>query len=345
MLFLFQNRMISTPDDVQLGRYHEVPSHEAAFYHSWLTYFGMSEKTQAFVDKIILYRIPILIIISILVGIVFYRFANGWPLSTATFYAVNTLLGELFMVPGNKVPIADVFTVFYYIYGAFFLAGIIGRYVGFMVSNAPEIAANERLKLMEYPEEAVDADGDGYVGFWDRVNYWHIKILYKVGWEDHRSKYLTAISVFVWLIVGVLYGVVMESKSFGSALFFAISTIAGACYVGEPIEWNSRASYIFSSRIGPQCDNGDDMDCEIGMTREILLTVYVFIGYPLFTVLLGQFASLFIEQTVREHEKKILQSPLTEEEYHYAANLYGDDEVHTTTTTCHPIMFPYVYYS
>eukprot|EP00604_Paraphysomonas_vestita_P004245 CAMPEP_0174824870 /NCGR_PEP_ID=MMETSP1107-20130205/38925_1 /TAXON_ID=36770 /ORGANISM="Paraphysomonas vestita, Strain GFlagA" /LENGTH=298 /DNA_ID=CAMNT_0016054487 /DNA_START=128 /DNA_END=1021 /DNA_ORIENTATION=- len=101
----------------------------------------------------------------------------------------------------------------------------------------------------------------------------------------------------------------MESKTFGSALFFALSTIAGACYVG------------------PECDNGDDMDCDIGMIREILVTIYVLIGYPLFTILLGQFASLFIEHTVREHEKQILKSPLSEEEYRYAANLYGDDEL------------------
>lgn len=86
--------------------------------------------------------------------------------------------------------------------------------------------------------------------------------------------------------------------------------------------------------VGPECDGGDDTNCDIGMTREILLTIYVLIGYPLFTILLGQFASLFIEHTVREHEKQILRSPLSEEEYRYAANLYSADEVRLTSSKC-----------
>jgi hypothetical protein len=76
------------------------------------------------------------------------------------------------------------------------------------------------------------------------------------------------------------------------------------------------------------------------VTRELLLTCYVLIGYPLFTILLGQFASLFIEHTVREHEKNILRCPLTEEEYRYAANLYGADEVTLHLLCLHFIILP-----
>jgi hypothetical protein len=61
--------------------------------------------------------------------------------------------------------------------------------------------------------------------------------------------------------------------------------------------------------------------------REILLLIYVLVGYPLFTVLLGQFAEVVIRSTVREHETNILYTPLTKKEYDYAANLYGQDEV------------------
>jgi hypothetical protein len=177
--------------------------------------------------------IPLMIFFSILFGVLLYYYMNSWPLSTAIFYAVNTLLGELFMVPGNKSPIADVFTVLYYIYGAFFLAGIIGQYVGVLVSKAPEIAATERKKLSEYPESPVDSDQDGYVGFLDYCKFLIVRIKHSLGWEDHKWKYLTFFFVLLWLGVGILYGMVMESKSFDSALFFALSTIAGACYVGE----------------------------------------------------------------------------------------------------------------
>jgi hypothetical protein len=252
------------------------------------------------------------------------------------------------MVPGNKSPVADVFTVFYYIYGAFFLAGILGQYVGVLVSNAPEIAATERKKLMECPESPIDTDQDGYVGLCDHIEFHKLRLMQRIGWEANKWKYITFGFVIVWIGVGVLYGMVMENKEFGSALFFAVSTIAGACYVGtvcNPLSLSLFLSPPLTSSLslsvslsislsfsgpGPECDGSDDTNCEIGMTRELLLTCYVLIGYPLFTILLGQFASLFIEHTVREHEKNILRCPLTEEEYQYAANLYGADEVDST---------------
>ena len=174
-----------------------------------------------------------MIFLSIVVGVVFYHLTNSWPISTSTFYAVNTLLGELFMVPGNKSPIADVFTVLYYIYGAFFLAGIIGQYVGVLVAKAPELAATERKKLMEFPDIPFDTDEDGYVGFWDHFEFHKTKIQLKIGWETHKWKFITFGTVLLWMGVGVLYGMIMEGKEFPSALFFAVSTIAGACYVGR----------------------------------------------------------------------------------------------------------------
>ena len=78
---------------------------------------------------------------------------------------------------------------------------------------------------------------------------------------------------------------------------------------------------------GPQCDGEDPTMCDIGLFREICLLIYVFVGYPLFTILLGQFAALMIERTVRDHEMQVISSPLTEKEYNYAANLYENDSV------------------
>lgn len=63
------------------------------------------------------------------------------------------------------------------------------------------------------------------------------------------------------------------------------------------------------------------------MWREIALTIYGLVGYPLFTILLSQFAALIVHRTVREMEIRILHSPLTEKEFHYVAKMYGNDEV------------------
>lgn len=224
--------------NIDSGRYQPLSTSDEITNkcpQSWLEFINNYWTTtrEFLLQYLILYKIPILIFISIFIGVVFYHYINSWPISTAIFYSVNTLLGELFMVPGNKSPIADVFTVLYYIYGAFFLAGILGQYVGVLVAKAPEIAATERKKLMEYPEIPSDIDQDGYVGFWDHIEFHKVRIKLQIGWEVHKWKYITFLIVIIWLGVGILYGMVMEQKEFPSALFFAVSTIAGACYVGK----------------------------------------------------------------------------------------------------------------
>jgi hypothetical protein len=86
--------------------------------------------------------------------------------------------------------------------------------------------------------------------------------------------------------------------------------------------------FIFHlSTSDPTCETSVSKSCDLGMFREISLTIYAIIGYPLFALLLSQFAALIVRKTIREQEIRILNSPLTEKEYDYAANLYGNDEV------------------
>ena len=222
---------------------HSLDDKFLFFYNSILnSYNSFSEISWNFFQQ---YKIIILIFLSIFFGSLFYYYENSWPLSTSIFYTVNTLLGELFMVPGNKTPLADVFTVLFYIYGAFFLAGIIGQYIGVLIARASEIAAGERRKLMEYPENPIDCDQDGYVGIYDYFEFFKMKVMQKIGWESNKWKFITFGFVLLWMGVGILYGMIMENKTFGSALFFAISTIAGACYVGR-IHYFFSLCYLFN---------------------------------------------------------------------------------------------------
>mmetsp|Transcript_1793 Transcript_1793/g.2816 ORF Transcript_1793/g.2816 Transcript_1793/m.2816 type:complete len:518 (+) Transcript_1793:69-1622(+) len=250
-----------------------------------------------------LWRAPAIAIVSLLVGVCFYKIANDWPLSTSVFYAINTLLGILYMVPGNKSDTADAFTILYYVYGVFVLTGIVGTYIGVMISRAPQIAARERRKLSLYFDDSNKNESSDTN---HRKMDW---VLHITGWNEHRYKYMSAAAVAGWIGVGTTYGVIYERWSFQFSLFFAISTIGGACMVGPP------------------CYGNDDTDCEIGPFRETVLIIYVIVGYPLFTLALGHFASLMIERSVREHEKSIIYSPMSEEEYHFAANLFSKDEL------------------
>jgi hypothetical protein len=248
---------------------------------------------------------PSLTLISLFVGTIFYCWDNQWSLSTSFFYAVSTLFGVLFYLPVNKTWWGNMFTIFYYIYGAFFFAGVIGTYGGWLIAKAPEIYAEERRRMLA--EEPEDLDGDGVVGVWDRLIYLRDLVAYKMGWEYHSSKYLTVGAVCLWVVVGTVYGVYYEGWTPLASTVFAISTISAA------------------ANIPPQCLGADTTNCEIGFFRELFLSIYMLIGCPLFTLALGQFAKYMIDRAVKQHEITILHTPITEGEFKYAATLYGDD--------------------
>jgi hypothetical protein len=244
------------------------------------------------------------VIASVAVGVICYMYLNDWKFSTALFYAVNTLLGVLYGIK-NKNDSAEWFTVLYFIYGVFFVALVIGSYVGFMITNASQIAAMERRKLMEVSLAKNDTRGR-------RINvcrqYVRYKIISYIQWDEHGTKYITFMALFVWMLVGSVTFKYFEDWDIGYSLLFALSTVSATC------------------SLDPPCDYVEGQtDCELGTAREIILTVYVIVGLPLFTLALGQTANFMIERTVRNYEMKIMRSPLSNEEYNFAANMYGND--------------------
>lgn len=241
---------------------------------------------------------------SLLVGVICFMYLNEWKFSTALFYSVNTLLGVLYGIH-NKNDAAEWFTVLYFIYGVFFVALVAGSYVGFMITNASQIAALERRKLMEASLASIDTRGR-------RINlcrhYMRYKILSYFQWEEHGTKYITFMALFVWMLVGSIIFTYFEDWAIGYSLLFALSTISTTCSLDPPCEYVE-----------------GQPDCELGVAREIILTVYVVIGCPLFTLALGQSANFMIERAVRNYEMNIMRSPLSNEEYNFAANMYGND--------------------
>lgn len=251
---------------------------------------------------------PFITVLSLGLGTVFYHGANGWDYSTSFFYAVSALLGVLYYVPANATSYGDLFTIIYYIYGAFFLAGVIGTYGGWLVANAPEISASERRKLIS--DGPQDADGDGRVGWNDTLYYWVNVVVYNLAWEDHRTKYLTVAAVLFWIALGVVYGTQYEQWPFVKSLNFAVGTVSCAGLITPPCT---------SDYSGAQM-------CQVGWFREYVLSAYMLIGVPLFAMTLGQFASLMIERTIKQHEEAVMKLPLSQEEFRYATALHGDND-------------------
>jgi hypothetical protein len=167
------------------------------------------------------YTFPILITLSLLIGIVYYKYENHWRLSTAVFIAVNTLIGILYEVPENRTHAADIFTLFYYIYGVFFLTAILGTLIGIVISRSPEITAEEMRRLLLIPSDSNFKEGENLnEKSQNSRNLW---------WSVFKSS-LPFMATILWLGIGGLYGVLVEGKTLGASLFFALSTMSAASY-------------------------------------------------------------------------------------------------------------------
>lgn len=250
---------------------------------------------------------PLLFVVSVAIGTTFYVYFNNWTVWTSIFVAVSTLLGNTYDIPSQELDGGSFFTILFYIYGISLFSGGIGVIVGNLVTAAPLITAEARrqLILMEQPE---DTDGDGAIGCGDYSHYVITNMKYAVGWEDHWFKYAMAIAVLCWIGVGIFYGVFFEELSYRSAFYFALNAVSQA------------------SLRGPACI-GEKTDCDIDALRAVLVSLYLVVGVPLFAFTVGQLARLMMERVIRSNERGIIHKPLTEDEYNYAANLYGTDEV------------------
>lgn len=252
---------------------------------------------------------PLLTFSSLFLGAVYFRNENLWNFSTSFFYSVTALFGVLYYVPTNATDCGNLVTILYYIFGAFFLAGVLGTYGGWLVANAPEIAAKERRRILA--DEPEDFDGDGVVGWRDRIEYWTSYFLHKIGWEDHSLQYITLLAVVLWLSLGTLYGVYYEHWTVIVAVNFAVGTLSAA------------------GLVNPPCVGGTDVTCQIGLFREAFLSLYILVGVPLFTACLGQFADLMVKRSIAQHEIDVLKYPLTPEEFEYASALVDDSSPDT----------------
>jgi hypothetical protein len=238
----------------------------------------------------------------------FYVFYNGWTVGSATFCATATLIGSIYGVPNQPDNVGAAFTILYYVYGISLFTAIIGAIIGSMITRAPLISAQARRKIaqMEQPE---DLDGDGEIGLNDYCSFLRVRFLEAIGWEEYQMNYLVTLAALTWVFLGVLYGVYVEQWGFDHSLYFAMNAVSMAALADPP------------------CEDGEPDHCDVGFYRGIAMSVYLLVGVPLFTLALAQLAGLVINKAVRENEYKIIHQPLTQDEYNYAANLYGNDEV------------------
>lgn len=252
----------------------------------------------------LLFIVPFIFISSVLLGSLFYCLHEDWDIYTSIFYTTQALLGCMYGVPGTVDDMAsNIFTLLIFVYGSTLLAGSIG----YLATNAVDYAIKQqrqRLKLYT----PVDEDHDGIVGLIDWLQFYINNTLVFIGWNNHHRKYLTFIAMFVWIFIGVYYGMAFERYDMLYSVYFSIAAISG------------------SGAAPPACIGDDDSNCSLGSYRAMFMIIYLTVGVPLFTLTLGQFSLAIVENAVRNRELDAMLQPLTEEEYEFACTLDNRDQ-------------------
>lgn len=252
---------------------------------------------------------PVILFLSLLVGVCFYTFANDWDVSLSYYFAASVLLGDMYLVPTEPNPWSSVFTLFYFLWGTTLLAGAITAAANMIVNSAMRIAAEERKRIFSATTGLGEDDG-----LFDEEGKKVVvgglaRLLVYFQWSKYRSKYLALFCALGWLCVGILYGICYEEWDYIHAILFAIAAVSTA------------------GNMPPPCIGIDATRCTLGPVRSIFLGTYIIIGVPIFAYTVGQFAEILVERAIRANEMRLMCRPLTEQEFRFAYELHRGEIV------------------
>ena len=253
----------------------------------------------------LLYIVPVAVVVSLCVGTAVYVKLNKWPVSLSLYYATQVLFGCNFGVPTEPSSDSPYFTLGLYLWGSTVFAGTVGAFASHLVSHASLVSKDERTKL-----RALQGGGGGGLGG-GGLGGGAESILHSQTLFEQRMQLASVGAALLWLLAGTWIWSFFERESVADAAFFALGAMSTA---GFP------APVCF-----PQPDDGgaadDAIDCWLGPSQSLLLALYIAVGAPLFTFAFGQFALSIVERAIRADEQKVLERPLTAQEFQLLRSL------------------------
>lgn len=238
-----------------------------------------------------------------LLGILFYKYYDNFTTSTAYYYAMEAGLSIGFCNPSEKDDWSRLFTIFYVLLGSCFVSGAIG------IVAASILSANPSLVRVQHEFGAFgmeDESGKLTVGSFFRFFWYHLKLL--VGWYTNRSFFVTTMLFVVWVTWGTAFVMVFENYSLITGVYWAITTISTG------------------GLQSPAClDGTDGLTCDIGAVRGGLMGFYMMLGVPIYAIFIAQVARYTVIMALRAREDKLLNTPITDADFLFAANILSPE--------------------
>lgn len=242
----------------------------------------------SYVDSLA-FVVPSLFGASVSLATIFYTIWHKWPLSTSLFYAIQVLVGAMYGTPEETDSISQVVTLVLYIWGVSIIAGSLSVYVTAVIEAAIKNSRKNGLYSGFSPSESSK-----------------VLLEKEVEWTNNKTAVIIFSATFLWIVVGILYGIIYEKYTLAEALFSSVAAISAS---------GTRAPSCVPSANG----------CQLGDIRGYFMSLYLFIGVPLFSLAVGQFSGLAVDRAVRSSEIQKMKQSLSEEDFEFACSFHAGD--------------------
>lgn len=152
-------------------------------------------------------------------GILFYKYFNGWSLGTSYFYAMEAGLSIGFCEPTEASDWSKLFTIFFVVLGSTIVSGSLGAMIARMVYSQAELVPNHHNhgEVSMYDEETQEATFKSVSAF-----LWYETKVF-IGWYSHRTRVILIVAFLCWMALGTTYGVLIEDWSIITAFYWYLS--------------------------------------------------------------------------------------------------------------------------
>jgi hypothetical protein len=254
---------------------------------------------------------PLLIITTITVASLFYKFYHNWEMSTCVYYACQILIGVMYGVPAETDRYSQMFSLLLYFLGATYIYAAIAAYANIITERA--VASSKDVARMD---NVTDLDGDGVLSCGEWMTFIYNRILSAMNWNQnkyynsynlrfvkishllhtHRYAIITVGTTVAWLLLGIVYGLFWEGYDLYTAVYFALGTYTTmptplilSHVILAHLQYSLRISAItyctlggigammLAGSVAPPCV-GEPSNCSLGTPRAIFMAIYLVVG-------------------------------------------------------------------
>lgn len=220
----------------------------------------------------------------VVISSIFYSLNNHWDVSSAIFFATQTLLGCNFGGLPHADQLSKEVTLGVYVLGTTMIAAAVSSFTADMVTKSKHIVEDERKRNRELPSAFSHA------------------------WPGSLSIVSLALS---WCGLGVCWGVFYEGLTIRAAIYFALSAMSAR---GDP-------DPVVTCTTTNTTPDGTLEICGLGTLRAGFYCLYCLVGCNIYVQCMGRYAGTLSEYAIRASEKKLLEQPIRRREYSLVMSL------------------------